>query len=72
MSGQLDYRDGKAGLGLSTRQTDRGDGRGMKPTPITAADIFGTETSVTDGIPRAFRRVDEGHYRLALKELADA
>ena len=35
----------------------------------TAAEIFGAEPSLTDGVPRDFRRIDEGHYRLTLEQL---
>ena len=35
----------------------------------TAAEVFGAEPSLTDGVPRDFRRVDEGHYRLTLDQL---
>lgn len=40
------------------------------PKAMTAAEIFGAEAScLTDGIPRDFQRVDEGHYRLTLETL---
>ena len=31
--------------------------------------MFGAEPSLTDGVPRDFRRIDEGHYRLTLEPL---
>ncbi|MGE0450213.1 MAG: hypothetical protein AB7Q29_11595 [Vicinamibacterales bacterium] len=36
---------------------------------LRASDIFPTATSLGDGVPRTFRRVDDGHYRFALQEL---
>lgn len=40
-----------------------------KRTSPPAAEIFGAESSLIDDIPRDFRRVDEGHYRLTLDPL---
>ena len=34
-----------------------------------AVEIFGAKPSLTDGVPRDFRRIDEGHYCLGLEQL---
>ena len=37
--------------------------------PATAADIFGRDLSLSDDVPRDFRRIEEGRYSLTLEEL---
>jgi hypothetical protein len=40
-----------------------------RESSIAAADVFGAEPSLTDNVPRDFRMIDEGRYRLLLEEL---
>ena len=40
-----------------------------RDTSVTAGEIFGAEASLTDTVPRDFRMLDEGCYRLLLEQI---